>query len=371
MTSMTGATDATLDAPVEPEALDEAGLAAALGISVEAAQLSRACDIIDLHIEGILVPRLIPYDPHKRHGKLPFGGRWLGHLDFPRIIEGGLTGAMWAITTNPFRSAKKRWEVFLENFARLERLIKSTNGRFRIVRTHAEYVAARAAGAHACMLAIQGGNALDAAPDGPTSIPDDAIVRVTLVHLTTSSYGVTSSPLKITGADRGLTDWGKDMVQKLEHRRILVDLAHINPAGFWDAVEVHDKSMPLIATHTGVDGVKRHWRNLDDDQVKAIADSGGTVGIIFSQAFLKTPKGPRDGGMIVDHMQHVIDVAGEDFVSIGSDYDGMIVPPPELRDGSHYPILVQHMLDRNWSPDRIKKVLGANFLRVLRVVRPR
>ena len=60
-----------------------------------------------------------------------------------------------------------------------------------------------------------------------------------------------------------------------------------------------------------------------------------------------------------------------DAVAVGTDYDGMIVPPPELRDGSHYPILVQHMLDRNWSPDRIKKVLGANFLRVLRVVRPR
>jgi membrane dipeptidase len=183
---------------------------------------------------------------------------------------------------------------------------------------------------------------------------------------------VTSSPFKAAGLRRGgLTAAGKDHVRALDAERILVDLAHINPAGFWDAVEVHDRSLPLIATHTGVNGVRPYWRNLDDRQIKAIADSGGTIGIIFAQIFLKRRRGPKDAGMILDHMQHVIDVAGEDFVSIGSDYDGMIVPPPDLRCGSHYPRLVQKMLDRRWSDTRIRKVLGGNFLRVFEAVRPK
>ena len=367
---MVSAPDAVERRPPDDEVLDASTLAQRQGVSLEAVELIRGNEVIDLHIEGNLVPRLMPYDQRKRHGKLPFGGRWFGHLDFPRIIEGGLTGAMWSITTNPLRRAARRWPVFLENLKNLEALIASTDGRFQVVRNHTEFLAARAAGAHACLLAIQGGNALDSAPDGPASIPGDVITRVTLVHLTTSNFGVTSSPLKVIGRNDGLTSHGKDMVRALEAKRILVDLAHINPEGFWDAVEVHDPSLPLVSTHTGVDGVKKHWRNLDDQQIKAIADSGGTIGIIFSQAFLKTRGGPTDGQMVVAHMQHVIDVVGDDFVSIGSDYDGAIVPPPELRDGSHYPKLVQRMLDRGWGPERIQKVLGQNALRVFQAVRP-
>ncbi len=349
---------------------DDAELARRQGVSVEAVQLTRSAEVIDLHIEGYLVPRLMPYDPRERHDRWPFGGRWFGHLDFPRILEGGLTGAMWSITTNPARGPAGRWAAFLDNLARLRASIEATDGLFRVVRDAREYRAARAEGAHACLLAIQGGNALEAAPDGPASIPDDVITRVTLVHLTSSCYGVTSSPLRLGGGDRGLSPAGRDLVAALDARRVLVDLAHINPAGFWDAVAVHDRSLPLIATHTGVSGVKPHWRNLDDRQLRAIADSGGTVGIIYSQAFLAVRGGPRDVGMIVDHMQHVVDTVGEDFASIGSDYDGAIVPPPDLRCGSHYPRLVQHMLDRGWSTERIRKVLGGNALRVLSEIRP-
>jgi len=355
---------------VAPIPLSDEALASKQNISIESVQLARASEIIDLHIEGYLVPRLAPYDPYKHHGLGWLRGRLFGHLDFPRILEGSLTGAMWSITTNPSKSAPRRWEVFLENLEKLKQLIEGTDGLFEIVKTHSEYQSARQRGAHACLLAIQGGNAIEAAPDGLNSIPDDVITRITLVHLTSSSFGVTSSPLKLSKRDAGLTNTGKAFVQAMNEKRILVDLAHINPAGFWDAHKVHDKSQPLIATHTGVSGVKKHWRNLDDAQVKAIADTGGTIGIIYAQNFLKTKSTPADGRMIVAHMQHVIDVVGEDYVSIGSDYDGMIVPPPDLRCGSHYPRLVHHMLEHGWKPERIQKILGLNALRVLKAIRP-
>lgn len=355
-----------------PEMRPAEDFARAQGVSLEAVQLLRAADVIDLHIDTFIPPRLplVRYDVTRRHDKVFLGGRFFGHLDLPRVLEGGLTGAMWSITTNPFRRASRRWVLFQRNLARVEAVVGETGGAFRFARTAAEYHAVRAAGAHAILLAIQGGNAVQAAPDGigsvalatPMPAGPHPVTRVTLVHLTNSAYGITSSPFRMWKGRRGLTPVGRDFIAALDHHRIFVDLAHVNRQGFWDAVDAHDKRLPLIATHTGVSGVKPHWRNLDDAQVKAIADSGGVVGIIFSQAFLKVRKGPRDAGMVIDHMEHVIDVAGEDAVALGTDYDGAIVPPPDLRSGLSYVRLVQKMLDRGWSEARIRKALGGNFL---------
>jgi membrane dipeptidase len=350
--------------------LDDGALASLLRVSVEAVQLARASEIIDLHIEPFLVHRLWGFDLTERTEDAGWAGRMFGHLDFPRIEEGLLTGGMWSITTNPARTAKGRWTAFLSNLAELTDLLGATAGRFEVVRDHAEYRAARARGAHAAMIAIQGGNALEAAPDGVASVPDDRLVRVTIVHLTSSSYGVTSSPLALWRRSAGLTERGRDFVRQLNAQRVFVDLAHINPRGFWDAVEIHDRDQPLLVTHTGVSGVLPHWRNIDDAQIRAVADTGGTIGIIYADPFLRPRGAPSTGRLVLEHMEHVISVVGDDFVSIGSDYDGAITPPPDLRSGNSYPRLVQYMLDRGWGTERIQKVLGGNFLRAFESLRP-
>ena len=322
-----------------------------------------------MHVDTFILPRLWRYDVFTRHAAGPFGRRFFGHVDVPRLRDGGLAGAMWSITTNPFRPARVRWKVFLENLARLRALVGGSGGVLGEARTLAEYRAVRARGAHACLLAIQGLNAVQAAPDGVASIPDDCIVRATLVHLTNSVYGGTSSPLRL-GRAAGLTAAGRDAVRALNARRVFVDLAHIHERAFWEAVAVHDRTQPLLATHTGVAGVRRHWRNLTDAQVRAIADTGGVVGIIFSEEFLRRAGGPRDGAMIVEHLAHVIRVGGEDAAGIGSDFDGMITPPPDVASADAYPRLVQHMLNAGFGETRIRKVLGENFLRALGTLRP-
>jgi len=293
-----------------------------------------------------------------------------GHLDFPRIRRGGLTGGMWSITTNPFAPSSQRWRAFEENLRDLKGLLASTGGEFRVVRDFAQWEHARKEGAHGCLISIQGGNALSGAPDGLLSIVDDDLVRVTLVHLTTSCYGSTSSPLALWTRGKGLTPRGRELVSELNERRIFVDLAHINPAGFWDAVEAHDPGHPLLVTHTGVCGVKPHWRNIDDDQIRAVADTGGTIGVIYEHTFLRPRGAENHGRLVIAHMQHIIDVVGDEFVSIGSDYDGAITPPPDLRSGESYPRLVQYMLDTGWSPERIQRILGGNFLRTFQMIRP-
>ena len=353
----------------DPRWPDPAAAATRLGVSEAAVRLTLDAEVIDLHIDTFIPPRLWGYDVLSRHRRAIGGRFFFGHLDLHRIYDGGLSAAMWSITTNPFRPPGNRWATFRRNLARFQRMVAMSSGRLAFARDKAEYDAVRARGAHAVLLSIQGANALQAAPDGAASLPDRLITRATLVHLTSSVYGTTSSPQSRLRRRKGLTPAGADMVQQLDAQRIFLDLAHIHPRAFWDAVEVHDPTLPLLATHTGVDGARPHWRNLDDAQLQAIAETGGTVGIIFSEAFLKRPGGPRDSGMVLEHMAHIIDVVGEDHVSLGSDYDGAIVPPPDIA-GGEYPRLVQKMMDRSWDEGRIRKVLGGNFLRAFSVLRP-
>ena len=119
-----------------------------------------------------------------------------------------------------------------------------------------------------------------------------------------------------------------------------------------------------------VSGVYPHWRNLDDAQIRAIADRGGVVGVMYQSSFLAPVWIYAKRSAILDHLEHIIRVGGEGCAAIGTDYDGMIVPPGDLPDVTAHPLLVQDMLDRGWREARIRAVLGENYLRVLRHVRP-
>jgi membrane dipeptidase len=340
-----------------------------LEISEEAVSLCRENHFIDLHLDGFIATRIFGYDLHQHHSN-PLGrGLFFGHLDFPRAVEAGLTGAMWSITTNPLRTKQSRYQTLLQNIDRLNAIAAASNDKVRCVKTHAEYLEAERQGSHALFMVIQGGNALIPETGYAHGIPGNEITAVTLIHLTHSFLGASSTPIWRFG-NNNLSAAGHELVRSLNEKRIFVDLAHIHPTAFWDVVEAHDSSQPLIDTHTGVAGVRPHWRNLDDAQIKAIADTGGVVGVIFQTGFLRRANGPTTLDMIVEHLDHIIQVAGEDVPALGSDYDGAIIPPPELRDGRAYPRLVQAMLDRGYSDSRIQKILGGNFLRSFAQLRP-
>ena len=347
---------------------DDAGWARELGISREAVELYRGSDVLDLHLDSFIWTRLFRYDLHRRHGLGPLRGHFLSQVDFPRVREAGLTGATWVITTNPWRRASRRPRVFLENLRRLQATLEAAPEDFRVVRSAAEYRKAREAGRHGAFLGIQGGNALDRDLDALDLIPDDLVLRITLVHLSSSRIGVTSAP---TGPrrDGGLSSFGRDYVRRMNEKRIFVDLAHIHRNGFFDAVEVHDRSLPFLVTHTGVNGVHRHWRNLDDDQLHAVAASGGTVGIMYQSSFLGDRWWRGRAESVVAHLAHVVDAVGEDHASLGSDWDGAISPPRDLRTPRELPRLVELMLRRGWGAERIRKILGGNFLRVVESLR--
>jgi len=344
---------------------DAGKLATSLKISREAVELVWTSEVLDLHLESFIPPRLWGYDLHRRHSyRVPLNGYFFGHLDFPRAIEGGLTGAMWSIATNITRSSGGRADHLEANARALAASIER-HPQMRVVRNHTEWEAARREGLHGALVCVQGGNAFE----GREYLnPDGLLTRVTVVHLSNSIFGDTSSPLR-AGADRGLTDKGREFISWLNQERIFVDLAHAGTKTFWGAVEAHDRTQPLIVTHTGSKSVHPMWRNVDDEQVKAVADTGGVLGVIIHRAFL----GGRvhDGRGLLDHLEAFIRAGGEGCAALGTDYDGFIIPPPELRDGaSAYYRLVHYMLERKWSEGRIRGILGANFLRSFAALRP-
>lgn len=337
-----------------------------LGIPLEAVELYRASEVIDLHIDSFIWQRLFGYDLTKRH-RAPLWGAFLGQADFPRIREAEISGATWVITTNPLREAEDRVRTFESNLDALCRTFARVPDEFQVVTSASEYDAARAAGKHAAFLGIQGGNALDSSLTDMARLCDGRVLRITLMHLSSSRIGSTSSPMKLS--DKGLHGFGAQMVELLNERKVLVDLAHISARGFWAACDAHARETPFVVTHTGVAGVHRHWRNLDDDQIRAVAKSGGVVGIMYHAPFLGDRPWSGRVATIARHIIHVLDVAGEDTPALGSDWDGNIITPRDMPTCLELPRLVAALQERGVRDSVIQKILGQNFLRVVREVR--
>jgi membrane dipeptidase len=347
---------------------DPQAWAHALGISQEAVDLYLRSDVLDLHIDSFLWHRIFRYDLTKAHGPSWLPGVFWSQVDFPRIRQAAITGATWVFTTNPAVAAAERPRRLLENLHTFERLLESVSEHFAIVRSEAEYQQCKQQGKHGIFLGIQGGNALDFRHDSLDLRPDGVILRITLVHMHSSKLGGTSFPLGQQG-QTGLNPFGKDFVRHMNHKRIFVDLSHCDRKTFFDTVAIHHKDKPFLITHTGVSGVYPHWRNVDDEQLRAVAAFGGTVGIIFHSAYLGDPLWRGNSSSIVDHLAHIIRTVGEDYASLGSDWDGFIVTPRDMPTCLELPRLVQRMLDRRWQPERIQKILGGNFLRVVKALR--
>ncbi len=163
----------------------------------------------------------------------------------------------------------------------------------------------------------------------------------------------------------GLTEDGKRLVSACNARKIMIDLSHLNEAGFWDVANITDA--PLVATHSNAHAICPHSRNLTDKQLAAIRESDGMVGLNFAVAFLR-----EDGRMVPDvplsqmlrHLDHLITHLGEDRVGLGSDYDGATVPP-DLTSCAGLPKLRQAMAQHGYGESLIAKLCHENWLRVL------
>ncbi len=346
---------------------DAGAWAKQLGISRAAVDLYLASEVVDLHLDSFVWRRLFGYDLAREHGAGWLNGCFYSQSDVPRVRASGVAGAVWIITTNPLRSRRGKRDALLTNVARLSRELAAAG--VAIAPNATRYREIRARGQHAALLGIQGGNALEldlADFDRPELA---SLSLVTLLHFTRSRIGAPALPAHLRRGEQGLTRFGIDYVRKLNERRVMVDLAHISREGFWDVLAVHDRAQPLTISHAASEAVFAHFRNVSDAQLRAVADTGGVTGIIFNTAFLGGSLLRGRAERVVDHVQHMISVVGADHVSLGSDFDGAIIGPRDLRTIRELPRLVEIMLRRKVREQDIQKVLGASFLRAFAALR--
>jgi membrane dipeptidase len=163
----------------------------------------------------------------------------------------------------------------------------------------------------------------------------------------------------------GLTAAGRELVHACNRLGVLLDLSHLNWAGFWDVARLSDA--PLVATHSNAHALCAASRNLTDEQLRAIADSGGVVGVNFAVTFLRedgnqVPETPLEE--IVRHVDYLVDLMGVDHVAFGSDFDGAVVPA-ELGGAAGFPKLVTALQDAGYDEAAVAKITHRNWLRVL------
>ncbi len=327
----------------------------------EARALHAEVHVLDLHADTAKLMDKLGYDLAARHERpMPRAVNVFGHVDLPRLRDGGVAGQFFSFWTTPYpergcaRSVTRQLDALDDAMAKHPSELAWT-------RTGAEVRAAKAAGKIAALGGIEGGQALEGDLETIEAFSRRGVRYLGLLHFSKNAIG---RPAKGRGSDatEGLTGFGEDVVRECERCGVIVDLAHINRKGYFDALAL--ATVPPMVSHTGVLGVHEHWRNIDDEQIRALADKGGCVGIIFARKYL----GSASIDSVVDHLLHVIDVAGEDVPALGSDFDGFVVPPEGLEDVAAMPNLTVALSRRGVPPRVLEKILGANVLRVLDAV---
>ena len=330
-------------------------------ISDEARAIHAEAIIVDLHADTPSLLRM-GYDLGKRHTP-PLPGAAFGvHIDLPRMRDGGQAAQVFGLVSFPWRK-RGRAKVIHRQIDLVEQAAARLSDELVIARTADDLLAAHRAGKRAGLLSIEGAHALEGDLGNAEAFARRGVRSLGLLHFTANEAG---APAYGRGADagRGLTDFGRALVDELDRLGVLVDLAHISRAGFLEAAARTNK--PPIVSHTGVEGVQPHWRNIDDEQIRAVADKGGCIGVIFAQRYL----GADGVDRVVEHLLHIQKVGGQDAPALGSDWDGLVTPPSDLQDPRDLPQLTQALLDAGASPAAIGKILGGNVLRVLGAVKP-
>jgi len=324
----------------------------------EARALHAECCVLDLHADTAKLMDKLGYDLALRHDRpMPRRVNVFGHVDLPRLRDGGVAGQFFSFWTAPYPERGCARSV-ADQLDAIDAAIDRHPGELTWTRTGAEVRVAKAAGRIAALGGIEGGQALEGELEPIAAFSRRGVRYLGLLHFSANAIG---APARGRGAapSAGLTGFGRDVIRECERCGVIVDLAHINRRGFFEALELATE--PVMVTHTGVAGVHASWRNLDDEQIRAIAQRGGCVGIIFAKQFL----GGASIEAVVDHIAHVIDVAGEDAPALGSDFDGFVVPPEGLEDIAAMPNLTVALSRRGIAPRVLEKILGGNVLRVL------
>ncbi len=313
------------------------------------------------------------------------------HLDYPRVTEGEFGGGLFAFFIEPSPETPPRAERRRETvdgfrlepppspdieyaqsvterlFGRLNDVLSVGGGRITLVESSHELQQVFHSDTLACLLHFEGAAAIEPDCSNLDSYYDRGLRSLGLVWSRSNQFGH-GVPFEFPGhpdTGPGLTDAGKRLVEACNERGIMIDLAHLNEAGFWDVTE--RSTDPLVVSHTGVHDICPSSRNLTDEQLEAVAETDGLVGITFAASALRQdgqfePETPLS--TLLDHIEYVADTVGVDHVGLGSDFDGAEIING-VGDVSGLPRIFDGLAARGFSASEQRAIAHENWLRVL------
>ena len=265
----------------------------------------------------------------------------------------------------------------------------------------------------AAMMGVEGGHMIEDDPEFLDSLFKRGVRYMTLTWNNSTSWATSAkdeSSHAFTVTPYGLTERGKKIVQRMNELGMLVDLSHVGEQTFWDAI--HTVTRPVLVSHSSVYALCPVFRNLKDDQIRAVGKNGGVIQVNFYSGFIdsnyrqhiavflgahksevdslvaqKTPeygineflskKYPQEAAgirpplsMLIDHIDYIVKLIGADHVGLGADFDGSESTPQGLDDVTSYPLITRELLKRGYSKSDIEKILGGNFIRVFKANMP-
>jgi membrane dipeptidase len=318
--------------------------------------------------------------------------------DIPRLRQGGVGAQFWSVYV-PANTAYDGTALIatLEQIEMVNAMIDRYSDTFELALTVDDIERIHAAGKIASLIGVEGGHAIENSLNVLRQLYRMGARYMTLTHSDTLNWADSATDESRNG---GLSPFGEDVVTAMNRLGMLVDLSHVSPDTMKDALRV--SLAPVIFSHSSARAIADHPRNVPDDVLKLVAKSGGVVMVNFYSGFV-VPEAAECGVLrmeiqnkleethddielkvalrkwdslhpmprgsihnVIDHIDHIIQVAGIDHVGIGSDFDGVSTLPEQLEDVSAYPLITQALLDRGYQEEEILKILGGNLLRVMR-----
>lgn len=308
-----------------------------------------------------------------------------GHIDLTRAKAAGMVGGFFAMFPPPVKTnlanvaASPMGDGQLPPELSVADALKSTNAMaallLRLERAGAVIVCTSAADIRAAIAGeklaaifhIEGAEAIDTNFDSFEVLHAAGLRSIGITWSRANAFG-TGVPFRFPAdpdIGPGLTDAGKELVRRCDSRGVMIDLSHLNAAGFRDVAAISTR--PLVATHSNVHALCASTRNLMDWQLAAIRDSKGVVGLNYATGFLR-----NDGRFVADtpmdvlvrHVDTLVEALGEDGVALGSDFDGAMIPA-EMGDVTGVPKLLQALLDKGYGETLVRKIALDNWLSVI------
>ena len=328
------------------------------------------------------------------------------HSDLNRMIEGGLDVQMFSVfcdgeQKDPYNYANREIDSVHE-------WVRRNPSKMMMVYTPADLKKAIKEKKMATMLGVEGGHMIENDLNKLDVLYKRGMRYMTITWnnstdwATSAAYEASLNPSKGGTSDTnrkiGLTDFGVQVIKRMNELGVMVDISHVGEQTFWDIIKISTK--PIIASHSCVWNLCPHRRNLKDDQIKAIAKSGGVIFLNFYAGFIDSfiqqhqteinqliqegkqkdyalmmvsekYKSEMDAlrpplSLLLNHLDYIVKLVGIDHVGMGSDFDGIEAPPLELNGVEDYPLVTKALLERGYSKKDIRKILGGNFIRVFK-----